>query len=467
MTSKLLAEIASDTGKLFKEGVINREAKASNREFFAGLRYALDNIDTFGVKKVPVRTGPDGNSLPFAAFATFANELIARNLTGGAALKAIDDLMALSNNDEWNGWYRKILIKDLGAGFSEATVNKAVKNINKDYEIPVTPYMRCSLPKGSNMEDWVYADGVYSQIKADGMFAYVNVSKDGFVQITSRSGTVMPQGVLGIEDAAAKTFTHGTSTHGELTVYLNGVMLERQIGNGILNSVSKGGSLGEGMVVVFDCWDQIPLDQFVPKGKYDVPYSDRFNLLSEQVMRPVLQGTDVIQIQLIETKIVYSPDELLAHYRDARSRKLEGTVGKSRYAVWKDGTSKDQVKQKEVVDIELEVVGFTAGKNKFAHLFGSLTCRSSCGLLEVNASGIPDDLRNEIHNNRPKWMNSIVTIRSNGIMYSTKAGKKHSLFLPRLVEARDDKTVADSFAEIEAQFAAAIEPETVDYVDVE
>jgi len=462
MTHQLLTEIASDNGKLFKQGVIEREAKADNSEFFAGLRYALDNIDTFGVKKVPIRTGTDGPGLSFKTFSVLAEALIKREITGGAASTSIEYYMGHATNDEWNGWYRKILIKDLGSGFSESTVNKAVKGVNKDYEIPVTPYMRCSLPESSNMEEWDYSEGVYSQIKADGMFAYVNVSKDGFVQITSRGGTVMPQDALGIEDYAAKTFTHGTSTHGELTVYRNGVMLERQIGNGILNSVSKGGSLGEGEIVVFDCWDQIPLQAFVSKGKYNIPYHERFTSLEKQVMQPVLQGTDVIQIQLIETKIVYSPDEGLAHYRDARKRKLEGTVCKSRHAIWKDGTSKDQVKQKEVVDVELEVIGFTVGKNKFAHLFGSLICQSSCGLLEVNASGIPDDLRNKIHNNRAEWMNSIVTIRSNGIMYSTKAGKKHSLFLPRLVEARDDKTVADSFVQIEAQFAAAIKTEKVE-----
>jgi len=457
MTHKLLTEIASDNGKLFKQGVIAREAVSSNNDFFAGLRYALDSIDTFGVKKVPVRTGPDGNGLTFPIFKILADMLIKRELTGHAALEVIDKAMNDATNDEWNGWYRRILIKDLGSGFSESTVNKAVKGINKDYEIPVTPYMRCSLPEGSNMEEWDYSEGVYSQIKADGMFAYVNVSKDGFVWVTSRGGTLMPDGVLGIEVAAATTLKHGTSTHGELTVYRNGVMLERQIGNGILNSVSKGGSLGEGEIVVFDCWDQIPLEAFVSKGKYNIPYHERYGHLNLQLL-----ANDSDQIKMIETKIVYSPDEALAHYRDARQRKLEGTVCKSRNAIWKDGTSKDQVKQKEVIDVELEVIGFTAGKNKFAHLFGSLTCQSSEGLLEVNASGIPDDLRNEIHNNRPEWMNKIVTIRSNGIMYSTKAGKKHSLFLPRLVEARDDKTEADSFAQIEAQFAAAIATEKVE-----
>jgi DNA ligase-1 len=456
MTHKLITEISSNNGKLFKEGIIHREALASNKEFFAGLRYALDNIDTFGVKQIPIRSGADGTGLSFLKFSDLANNLIARELTGGAALEAIDKAMRLATNDEWNGWYRRILLKDLGAGFSESTVNKAVKGVNESYTVPVTPYMRCSLPEGSNMEDWDWSKGVYSQIKADGQFAYVNVSKDGFVQITSRGGTVMPQGALGIEEAASTTFRHGTSNHGELTVYRNGVMLERQIGNGILNSIQQGEPLQPNLKVVFDCWDQIPLSEFVPKGKYAVPYKARFDTLEKQVMTPILNGTNVIQIQLIETRIVYSPEEALAHYRDARKRKLEGTVCKSADAQWKDGTSKDQVKQKEVIDVELRVKGFTPGKNKFAHLFGSITCESECGLLEVNASGIPDDLRVAIHNDRAGWMDAIVTIRSNGIMYSTKAGKKHSLFLPRFIERRDDKTVADTLAQIEAQFAAAI-----------
>lgn len=453
----ILNKIRATASKNEKIVLIRAEAVACNIDFFAGVRFAFDNIDTFGVKKIPTKIGEGNGGLPFEWFATLANKLIKRELTGGAAIEAIEKAMAFATAEQWNGWYKLILEKDLKSGFSEASVNKSIKDIYPQYVIPVTPYMRCSLPPKSNMDTWDYTEGVYSQIKADGMFAYVNVSKDGFVQITSRSGTVMPQGVLGIEDAAAKTFRCGTSTHGELTVYRNGVMLERQIGNGILNSVSKGGEFGPGEVVVFDCWDQIPLEMFVSKCKYNISYHNRFTDLEAQ-----LTANSSDQIKMIETKIVYSPDELLEHYRDARRRKLEGTVGKWRHGEWKDGTSKDQVKQKEVIDVELEIKGFTPGKNKFALLFGSLTCQSSCALLEVNASGIPDDLRNEIHSNRPKYLNAIATIRSNGIMYSTKAGKLHSLFLPRLIEIRFDKTEADSFEYIEEQFAAAIGTDEVE-----
>ena len=448
MAHQILAEIASDNSKLFKESILRREAVAGNHDFFTGLRYALDNIDTFGVKKVPIRIGADGLGLPFITFKTLANALIKRAVTGHAALGAIDVAMQKATNAEWNGWYRLILQKDIRAGFSETTVNRAVKDINKEYVIPTTPYMRCSLPESSNMEDWDWSKGVYSNLKADGMFAYINLNADGFVWVTSRGGTLFLDGTLGIEDAAAKTFDKDTCTHGELTVYQDGKLLQRQLGNGILNSVLKGGSLESNQIVVFDCWDQIPLSAFTPKGKYNTTYKSRFDKLSAQVK----SGSP--QIKLIETRIVTTMEDAQAHYKEMRKLGLEGTICKSPDTIWKDGTSKDQVKFKESIDVELIVKGFAPGKGKNAALFGSLTSQSACGKLECGVSGLSDELRLAIHNDRKNWLGKIITVRSNSVMYSSKGGV-HSLFLPRFIEERDDKTEADTFEQIEAQFAAA------------
>ena len=452
MTYQLIKEIASDNSKLHKEAVIKREALAGNHDFFAGLRYALDNIDTFGVKKVPELYDAPGKGLSFAEFKILADKLIKRELTGGAALDAIEKAMWKATYDEWNGWYRLILIKDLKAGFSESTVNKAVKDVNADYVIPTTPYMRCSLPAKSNMEDWDWAKGVYSQTKADGMFANVNVREDGYVWVTSRGGTLFPDGCLGIETELVATFDVHTQTHGELTIYIDGVMQPREIGNGIFNSLLKGGSLEPGQQVVYDCWDQIPLSVALPKGKYEVPYKARLIGLTRQV-----DAGKQPNVRLTETRIVYSPEEARKHYKEHRARKLEGTICKAAHTIWKDGTSKDQVKMKEEIDVELMVVGFNPGKGKNANTFGSIECESECGQLEVNLSGMEDDVRKAIWADRINWPDKIVTARGNSLMAPSKGKKngKWSMFLPRLIEERMDKTVADTLEQIQAQFAAA------------
>ena len=452
MTYQLIKEIASDNSKLHKEAVIRREALAGNNDFFAGLRYALDNIDTFGVKKVPERSGPDGPGLDFESFAAMANKLIKRESTGGAATSLIEFYMNAATNDEWNGWYRLILLKDLKAGFSESTVNKAVKDVNAAYVVPTTPYMRCTLPAKSNMEDWDWSEGIYSQTKADGMFSNVNVREDSYVWVTSRGGTLFPAGVLGIEEEIAATFTKGTQTHGELTIYIDGVMQAREIGNGIFNSLLKGGSLEPGQVVVYDCWDQIPLSAAVPKGKYEVKYAERFANLTTQV-----HTANQPHVRLTETRIVKSMAEAVVHYKEHRARKLEGTIMKTGELIWKDGTSKDQVKMKEEIDVELRVKGFNPGKGKNANTFGSIQCESECGLLEVNVSGMSDDMRAAIHADRANWPGKIITARSNSLLAPSK-GKKNglwSMFLPRLIEERMDKTVADTLEQIQAQFKAA------------
>lgn len=460
----VLSRIRATDSKNEKIALIRAAAASENVDFFSGIRYALDNIDTFGVKKVPQLYDAPGEGLSFAEFRILADKLIKRKLTGGAAAQAIDDAMWKATADEWNGWYKPILEKDLKSGFSESSVNKAIKETHPQWVIPTTPYMRCSLPDSSNMDQWDWAEGIYSQLKADGMFAYVNVRADGFVWVTSRGGTLFPDGSLGIEDAAANTFNYNSSNHGELTVYQDGVLLERSIGNGILNSVLKGGSLEPGQIVVYDVWDQIPLEIFLPKGKGTATYKQRYEFLKAQV-----DGKPSPQVKLIETQIVFSEGDAQKHYRSARNRKLEGTVCKSPHTIWKDGTSKDQVKMKEEVDCELEVVKFNPGNGKNAKTFGSIECKSSCGKLVVNVSGFSDDDRDRIYADRLNWPGKIITGRSNSLLAPSK-GKKSglwSLFLPRFIEERADKTEADSLEKIQAQFKAAEDQKAINIDIVE
>ena len=119
---------------------------------------------------------------------------------------------------------------------------KSVKDVNADYVVPTTPYMRCSLPEKSNMEDWDWSEGVYSQTKADGMFANVNVRGDGYVWVTSRGGTLFPVGCLGLEDEIAATF----GVRMTLNEALNGWGLEQiKVASGGIStpvSIANGGT---------------------------------------------------------------------------------------------------------------------------------------------------------------------------------------------------------------------------------
>ena len=122
----IIQELESNNSRLFKEDVIKREAEANNIEFFEGCKLALDPLVSFGVKQVPEAT-TEGEGLTWPAFKELTRKLINRSLTGHAARDAIIHCKDMATVDQWNMFYRRILIKDLRCGVSEKTINNVVK----------------------------------------------------------------------------------------------------------------------------------------------------------------------------------------------------------------------------------------------------------------------------------------------------------------------------------------------------
>jgi DNA ligase-1 len=403
------------------------------------LEFTYNPFKNYGLSHAPQPETEGLFDLSHEPLWVLLQNLADRRVTGHAALRDIQCVLNQLNAPSAE-IFRRILNKDMRAGFSESTINKVFKGL-----LPEFPYMRCTLPKDSNMDKWNWMDGIYVQEKADGSFANINKDQCGFVWFTSRQGSPYPAGCLGIEDEAAFFLQSGTQTHGELTVHCRGVLLPRKDGNGILNSLLQGGSLPPAHYVVFQAWDQIPLDYVVPKAKYEVPYKERYNNL-------LVQLDHGENMQMIPTKIVLSKASAWTYYKSILAQKREGVICKHPSMIWRDtGSSgeKDQVKLKLEFTVELKVVGLVPGKpgKKTADTFGSLLCQSACGKLEVGVSGLTDADRER----GDAWIGSIVTVKANDLMLDEIS----SLFLPRLEEERLDKREADTLDQIKAAFEAA------------
>lgn len=445
-----IEQIAADSSKNAKEVLVKQFME--DELFRDVIRQALDPFITFGIR--PKRhSGPAGDGQFDVHTFGLLNKLASRSLTGNAAAQFVTGEFARLDAGSAELLWR-VINKDLKADFGENTVNKAHKGFFKSF-----PYMRCSLPKDAKLDQWPWKTGVISQEKADGMYVNVNVEEDS-VGLVTRQGNPLP--LKGFEDliaalqASVKT---GTQSHGELLV-VNKLapggkrVLAREVGNGMLNKVIQGGEFEEGHYPILELWDQIPLSAVVAKGKYEVPYITRLRGLNAQI-RAAENGL----VRVIETRIVKSLKEAYQHYAEKLREGKEGTVIKLPEMIWRDYTSKEQIKLKLEAECELEIVGFEEGKEgaKTAKTFGSLQLASSDRLLRVNCSGFSDALRLEIHENRERWLGVIVTVRSNGIMFSEGTlDDPNSLFLPRYVERRDDKNIADTFARIQEQFDNAI-----------
>ena len=437
----MVEQIAQTSSKKTKEMLVKEYIEAS--DLFTNVVFmAYNPLTSFGVKALPERTEPGAGHFNIATM-MLLSDLADRNITGGEAQAAIQtECNRLTEQSEQ--LFRRILLKDLRAGFGASTINKAKPGL-----VPDPPYMRCSLPPKSNMDSWNWSDGVLSQLKADGMFGNVDVKITGDVRVTTRQGPEMPLYALeGFEEAAKAVLKPGTQTHGEFVVLMNGVEMPREESNGVMNSLANGGALEEEQTIVFYAWDQIPLSEVRAKNKYNVPYGERFKELLSQIQK----ASNKI-IKAIPTKIVPSKQEAMEHYKQMLRAGKEGTVLKSPKAIWMDGTSKDQVKFKLEVPVELEVIGVNPGTGKYEGMMGSFQCASSCGLLKVDVNCRGDAQRQE---DPTDWLGAIITVKANSIMSPEKEGDPHSLFLPIFLERRTDKSEADSLEQIKDQFAAAV-----------
>ena len=216
----IIKEIEADNSRLAKEAIVLREATASNNEFFEGLRLAYDPMVTFGVKKVPIHGGPDGQGLPFNVFAKLADQLQKRELTGHDARDAIELTMAVATQEQWNGWYRLILLKDMKAGFSESTVNRVCEKQFPQYAIPV---FECQLAKDcvdddGNVDESELKGKKILDTKLDGMRVLTVVYPNGRVLQTSRNGKELVNFTVICDQIAkvAHTFTEPTVLDAEV-----------------------------------------------------------------------------------------------------------------------------------------------------------------------------------------------------------------------------------------------------------
>ena len=449
---QLVENVAAHSSKTEKVALVTRYANEPDGLFKRVIEYAYNPFKRYGIAKRPepvfmvreLQVPMDDRSW------SILDGLLSRHLTGSTAINTVaHELCRLTPESSELFW--RIIKKDMKAGFSESTCNKAVKGL-----IPEFPYMRCTLPKDAKLDDFDWKLGVLSQEKADGMFANLDIL-EGCVTLTSRQGSPFPMDAF--ENLVAEaSFRLGpnTQSHGELLVRKAGAICAREIGNGILNSILSGGNFEADEVPVYLIWDQIPQSAVVPKGKFKTPYIKRIHSIKNQLERSHGPST----IQMIDTRVYHSLADAYGHYRDMLLKGKEGTIIKDPHAPWEDRTSKFQVKLKLEADVDLKIKAIVPGKagGKNEGRAGSLTCETSCAGLVVDVTVKNEAMRDRIDADPMDWIERIIVVRANSIMNPSDSSDVHSLFLPRMVEHdyRTDKTEADSLQRVRDQFESAI-----------
>ena len=184
---QIIQKLEADNSRLAKEAIILEAMQEGLDEFFEGCKMALDPLHTFGVKQVPTRDDAPGQGCSWQVFTELADKLAQRNLTGHAARDAIKLVMGLATQEQWNDYYRRILIKDLRCGVSQKTVNSvAKKNKFDQYKIPV---FSCMLAHDSANHEKTLVGRKMLDYKLDGVRVLAIYNADNkTVTMYSRNG---------------------------------------------------------------------------------------------------------------------------------------------------------------------------------------------------------------------------------------------------------------------------------------
>lgn len=452
------------------KGLLLEKAFVDIPELSTFLKYVYDPAKSYYQTKLQLNTFPammvpKKDSETLSGVYNTLDSLNNKNALGraGASLLA-QSTWALK--PEFHPLVTIILNRDIKAGVAIKSINKAYYNVFGEKLVEIPAYQRYNVMTIEILKMMDLSQGVFSQLKSDGCFGNL-ICESGSGKMISRSGSpIISESIKYICAEMAQISLDGgigdSVYHGELLIQdiATGNILPRALGNGKINSIiQKGAELESNYQIIYRVWDVIPLQDW-KAGYCDIPYKVRWNMLTQIVDSDLGELVDFNdkqtnqfkgRVELQESKILFTFEDIIKDFQEKLQRKEEGTLIKPLDMIWRDGDSAEGVKIKLEISFELRIIGFKDGdqKGKFADQFGSLECESECGKVKVNVSGIPDELRTHIHENRDYYLDKILEVTSNGVQDKQDSDVK-SLFLPRWGELRLDKTTANTLEEMYA-----------------
>ena len=382
------------------------------------LKYTYDKVDyTFGVTS---RTVLDFDSKDYCELDMFAvlDALNARKVTGHKAL-ALASSFANSAENGIKDLFLMILDRDLKIGVNAKTLNKIFKDI-----VPKPHYCRCDVLSEKSLKKFQFP--AYIQLKCDGSYREACVL-DGVVSFKTRSGEPYENPVLA---EVMKDFPNGYYT-GEFTLGDAENAADRATGNGNLNSDHPDFDN-----IHFTVWDYLTEDEYTLKVQTN--YTERFEKLNE-----IVKGQKLVHV--VPTKEVNNIQEALKEVSEWMEKGLEGGVLKSKAMKFKNGTSKEQLKIKLKVDVEVRCVGFLEGTKgtKYEGQNKVILFKNDEGTIQGQCSGMTDAEVLEVTRNPEKYIGKVLSVQFNDLT-KAEGNDFYALSHPAFICFRDDKDETDT-----------------------
>ena len=475
------------------------------------LQCAYDELKNFHVKKFnksKTHLGTAGWDVMFSVL----DKLATRKVTGKDAIELVEYTYKMLDSDKARV-FAKILNKDLKCGINKKLIKKALINKIKFFEIGYMGAVTYDPKKVLKiLENNIF---IFSQEKMDGEYAHLKINFDenndicNFKFYTRQNKRIhMPSQIV---NRLANNLKHFTLSYDfPKNIILNGELIiagyDRYTSNGLLTRIFKIADyiinkesekkIKKALEIVENLGNN-KIQNILNKIEYYVwdyqdpskPYFERWRDLYKKqggyarftkFIKPVESWLLVNQAKLddkyqdvsarnelinqlvTDKKLFFSETKagfniLMKHFVQIASRDGEGTVVKAGSNNWKTGKPTDIVKVKKKFQCEMKIVDFKQGTHgtKYEDSLGALICESEDSKVKCDASGLTDNLRAEIWNNKDDYFNKIVTIECNALSRA-KDSDHYRLLHPRFVAFRNDKDKADNLKTIREIYESSL-----------
>lgn len=412
---QIISDLELHNARTNKEQII--DANKSNKEFLEGCRLALDSMITFGIKQVPEKTDADGPGLDWDSFNTAAQLFINRACTGNSARDVIGQLMEQATRAQWNGWYRRILIKDLRCGVSEKTINKVVKN--------AVPVFSCQLAHDSANHDSKVSGKKLIEVKLDGVRVITIVYPDGRVDQFSRNGKELVN-FPHLKEQLSKVASGFTEP-----MVLDGEVMSTSFQD-LMKQVHRKSDVNAQDALLY-LFDALPLKAF-ETGFCKTTQSARSNWLKDWYNGNVeaLPNFRALAQELVDLDTEAGQRRFRAINQQAIDGGYEGIMIKDVDAPYECKRSVAWLKLKPFIEVSLSVIGVEEGTGKNEGRMGAIICEGEDDgrLITVNVgSGFTDEHRDAYWANRNKLLGMVAEVRADAVTQNQDG--TYSLRFPR------------------------------------
>lgn len=429
---RLIAELAATPGKNAKLELLSRHWKDGERVFFHACHMAFSPLTTFGVKTVIEFVGneePIESETTYEEFTALCERLATRALSGSAAKEAIEDFAHRTNTDEWNLFYRRILLADLKCGVDVRSINSVLESIGDEealrYQIPVFGCQLASPADLNKVSGKVYLDG-----KLDGVrLVCIWDENQQTTTAYTRNGKVnvnFPHITDQITAVAKAKSLPSLAFDGEV---VSGSFQE------LMTQVNRKSDVdtSDARYAVFDL---IPRSDFIA-GYCAIDQQTRHANLCQLVADfQATSGVYVVPKLLVDLDTQEGKEQMTLFNEQCLESGLEGMMIKNPLGHYEAKRSKNWMKVKPFITVDLMIIGITEGKGKYKGMTGAFVCvgEHEGKPIRTNVAGMSDSVRRDSFADQ-SLIGEIIEVRADAVTRA-KGSDIYSLRFPEMVRFR-------------------------------